>query len=314
MSVQPTPSSAGAGAGVRRGVVPVLIETDVADHQRLPMLELVCDRLLRSLGTSMRQLTGDAMDVSLIGVTGGRFGDLLGQAESPAMFGVFRIDPWGSHGLLLIEPALIYASVDALLGGRRSASGPQRMEGRPFTSIETGLVGRLMDHILRDFSAAFQQVAPISTRLERIETSPRFAAFAGPSIATAHCQFQIDMEGRGGRFSLLLPSTTLEPVRDILAQRFGSERLSSETSWASDLEEEVRSLPLRVEAVVGRRTLTLSEVQVLAPGDHLRFGAEPGRDAMLVHGGIALARVAVGQRHGKVALCLQHAIGNEVLS
>jgi len=301
----------GAPAVSRRDGIRALIETDVADHQRLPMLEVVCDRMLRSFATSMRQLTADPMEVSLAGVTGGRFGDLMNRAALPAMFGVFRIEPWGSHGVLAIEPALIYAAVDALLGGK-PAGAPPRVDGRAFTSIETGLVGKLMEQVLTDFGIAFAQVAPISVRLERIETSPRFAFIAGPSIVTAHCQFRIDMEGRGGRFSLLLPSTTLEPVRDALTQRFVGERTANgDGGWAAEIEREVRRLPLQLQAVIGRRTLTLSELGRLGVGDHLRLEPEPGGQAVLMHDGAPLARALPGRRNGMAALRLNHGIGEE---
>lgn len=287
-----------------------LIDTDVADHQRLPMLEVISDRMLRSFATSMRQLSADPMEVSLVSVSGGRFGDIMNRAALPAMFGVFRIDPWGSYGVLAIEPALIYSSVDALLGGRHAAGAPPRVEGRAFTSIETSLVGRLMEQVLTDFGSAFAQVAAITPKLERIETSPRFASIVGPSIVTAHCQFRVDMNGRGGRFSLLLPSTTLEPVREALMQRFAGERGGSGLkSWAPDIEREMRRLPVRLNAIVGRRTMTISELQGLEVGAHLRLEPEPGNLALLAHGGVPLARAMMGRKNGMAALRLTSAIG-----
>ena len=297
----------------RREGIRALIETDVASHQRMPLLEVVCDRMLRSFATSMRALTADAMEVSLVGVSGGRFGELMNRAALPAMFGVFRIDPWGSHGVLAIEPSLIYAAVDALLGGRQGAGAPPRVEGRAFTSIETSLVGRLMDRILADFSTAFAQVAPVTAVLERIETSPRFASIVGPSIVTAHCQFRSDMDGRGGRFSLLLPTTTLEPVRAALAQRFAGERSGGDLRrWADDIEQEVRRLPLRIDAVVGRRAMTLDEVERLGVGDQLRFDPAPAEQALLVHAGTTLARATLGRRGKHAALRLAHPVGGDL--
>lgn len=298
----------GAPEPTRRSGIRALIETDVADHQRLPMLEVVCDRMLRSFATSMRALTSDPMEVSLVAVGGGRFGDLMNRAALPGMFGVFRIEPWNSHGVIAIEPGLIYAAVDTLLGGRQGGGSPPRVEGRAFTTIETSLVGRLLEQVLSDFSAAFAQVAPITARLERIETSPRFAFIAGPSIVTANCQFRIDMDGRGGRFGLLLPTTSLEPVREQLTLRFAGERGSGSDSWAGPIEEAVRALALPLKAVVGRRVLSLQALEALKVGDHLPFDPEPAGPAALVHDGLILARAQLGRRSGRAALRLQTAI------
>jgi flagellar motor switch protein FliM len=300
-----------ASAQPKRSGIRALIETDVADHQRLPMLEVVCDRMLRSFATSMRALTTDPMEVSLVGVGGGRFGDIMNRAALPAMFGVFRIEPWNSPAVIAIEPGLIYAAVDALLGGRQGSSAPPRVEGRAFTSIETSLVGRLMEQVLNDFSVGFAQVAPITARLERIETSPRFASVVGPSIVTAHCQFRIDMEGRGGRFGLLLPTTSLEPVREQLTLRFAGERSGTQDSWAAPIEDAVRALPLPLQAVVGRKKLTLQALEALAVGDHLAFDPEPEAPASLVLGGLTLARAQLGRRSGRAALRLQTGLSRE---
>ena len=49
---------------------------------------------------------------------------------------------WDDHGLMVIDSALIYSIVDVLLGGRRGTSA-LRVEGRPYTTIETKLIERM---------------------------------------------------------------------------------------------------------------------------------------------------------------------------
>ena len=66
----------------------------------------------------MRNLTSDAIDVSLEEVTSTRFGEFMNRVALPAMVGVFKVRPWDSFGLITIDSGLIYAVVDALLGGR----------------------------------------------------------------------------------------------------------------------------------------------------------------------------------------------------
>ena len=98
-----------------------VIESNVISHERLPMLEVVFDRVVRSFATSMRNLTSDAIDVSLEETNSVRFGDFMNRIPLPAMIGVFRIDEWENYGLITVESGLIYAVVDALLGGDRKS-------------------------------------------------------------------------------------------------------------------------------------------------------------------------------------------------
>jgi hypothetical protein len=92
-------------------------------------------------------------------------------------------------------------------------------EGRAFT-IETVLVSRMVQLALDDLSQSFEAIEPVTMQVERMESSPRFAAIAGPSNIAAVATFRVDMEGRGGKFSVLLPYATIEPVRNKLLQRF----------------------------------------------------------------------------------------------
>jgi len=94
-----------------------IVEADVINHQRLPMLEVVCDRLIRTFSTNMRNLTSDAIDVSLDTTTSVRFGEFMNRVPLPAMFGVFRVEEWENYGIVVVDSALIYSVVDALLGG-----------------------------------------------------------------------------------------------------------------------------------------------------------------------------------------------------
>ena len=120
-----------------------LIESRVVNHERLPMLEVVCERMVRTFATSMRNLTSDAIEVSLEQMESVRFGDFMSRVSLPAMLAVFKVPTWRDYGLVIVESNLIYAVVDALLGGRRGTSA-MRIEGRPYTTIEMGLTQRMI--------------------------------------------------------------------------------------------------------------------------------------------------------------------------
>ena len=293
-----------ASSGVR-----ALVESTVVNQERLPMLEVVCDRVVRSFATNMRHLTTDAIDVSLEEVSSGRFGELMNRVALPAMFGVFRIDEWDNYGVIVVEPNLIYSIVDALLGGRTGGSQPQRVEGRAFTTIETALVARMMERALADLAAAFEPVAPINIALERIEISPRFASIAGPSNVTATCAFRVEMEGRGGKFLIFLPHTTLEPVKDKLFQRFMGEKLGRDTLWEAHMERELRKIEIRLDAVLASREFPLGTVRALAVGDTLPLGVGADTPLALYHGKVRLGLAQLGQRNVAIAVRLLNDIG-----
>src|SRR5262249_45842949 len=118
-----------------------IIDSAMVSYERLPMLEIVFDRLVRLMTTSLRNFTSDNVEVSLDRITSVRFGDYLNSIPLPAVLAVFKAEEWDNFGLFTVDSALIYSMIDVLLGGRRGQSAI-RIEGRPYTTIETNLVKR----------------------------------------------------------------------------------------------------------------------------------------------------------------------------
>src|SRR5215469_13044054 len=70
--------------------VRAIINSALVSYERLPMLEIVFDRLVRLMTTSLRNFTSDNVEVSLDNITSIRFGDYLNSIPLPAILAVFR--------------------------------------------------------------------------------------------------------------------------------------------------------------------------------------------------------------------------------
>ena len=123
----------GSGEGDTSGIH-AIVNSALVSYERLPMLEVVFDRLVRMMSTSLRNFTSDNVEVSLDNITSIRFGDYLNSIPLPAMLSVFKAEEWDNFGLLVVDSALIYSIVDVLLGGRRGTAA-MRIEGRPYTCL-----------------------------------------------------------------------------------------------------------------------------------------------------------------------------------
>ena len=138
-----------------------IINSAMVSYERLPMLEIVFDRLVRLMTTSLRNFTSDNVEVSLDRITSVRFGDYLNSIPLPAMLSVFKAEEWDNFGLVTVDSSLIYSMIDVLLGGRRGQTS-LRIEGRPYTTIETNLVKRLIEVVLADAEQAFGPLSPVT--------------------------------------------------------------------------------------------------------------------------------------------------------
>src|SRR5262249_33523531 len=167
-----------------------IIDSAMVSYERLPMLEIVFDRLVRLMTTSLRNFTSDNVEVSLDRITSVRFGDYLNSIPLPAILAVFKAEEWENFGLITVNSSLIYSIIDVLLGGRRGQSAI-RVEGRPYTTIETNLVKRMIEVVLADAELAFKPLSPVKFNIDRLETNPRFAAISRPANAAILVRLRI---------------------------------------------------------------------------------------------------------------------------
>jgi len=290
--------------GAKSGIQ-AIVNSALVSYERLPMLEIIFDRLVRLMSTSLRNFTSDNIEVSLDNVTSIRFGDYLNSIPLPAMLTVFRAEEWDNYGLLTVDSSLIYSIVDVLLGGRRGTAA-MRIEGRPYTTIEQTLVGRLIRVVLNDMCSAFEPLSEVTFSFERLETNPRFASIARPANAAILVKLRIDMEDRGGRLELLLPYATLEPVRELLLQRFMGEKFGRDSIWEGHLVNELWHTYIPVQAVLDEQVMHLREVMNLEVGHTIMFNAQADSTIMLRAGDVPLMTARTGRLGNHMAVRVEH--------
>lgn len=281
--------------------VRAIINSALVSYERLPMLEIVFDRLVRMMTTSLRNFTSDNVEVSLDQISSIRFGDYLNSIPLPAIIAVFRAEQLDNFGLATVDSNLIYSVVDVLLGGRRGGIST-RVEGRPYTTIERMLVTRMIEVVLDDLSQAFAPLTAVDFSLDRIETNPRFAAIARPPNAAISVKLRVDMEDRGGKLELLLPYATLEPIRKMLLQQFMGEKFGRDNIWEGHLASELWHTKLEVRAVLDETRVPLKRVLELKVGDTLMLDSGPDAPVSLKCGAVPLTKGRVGRMGAALAV------------
>src|SRR5580698_64330 len=258
-----------------------IIDSALVSYERLPMLEVVFDRLVRMMSTSLRNFTSDNVEVSIDSITSIRFGDYLNSIPLPAMLSVFKAEEWDNYALLTVDSSLIYSIVDVLL------------------------VERLVAVVLSDLSGAFEPVSPVTFRFERLETNPRFATIGRPANAAVLARLRIDMEDRGGRLEVLLPYATLEPVREILLQGFLGEKFGRDSIWEAHLAGELWNTKVPIQAVLDTVEMSLRDVLKLGIGSRIALNASLDADIQLICGDLPMFIGKMGRKAGNIAVQIE---------
>ena len=278
-----------------------IIDSAMVSYERLPMLEIVFDRLVRLMTTSLRNFTSDNVEVSLDRITSVRFGDYMNSIPLPAVLSVFKAEEWENFGLATVDSSLIYSMIDVLLGGRRGQT-QLRIEGRPYTTIETNLVKRLVEVVLADAEQAFRPLSPVTFTIDRLETNPRFAAISRPANAAILVRLRIDMEDRGGNVELLLPYATIEPIRNVLLQMFMGEKFGRDEIWEGHFATEVAQAEISVDAVLYEADIPLKQLMRLKVGDTLPLEIGANSLVSVRCGNVILTEGRMGRVGDRVAI------------
>jgi flagellar motor switch protein FliM len=292
--------SSGEDSAARNGIQAIVDSGSVA-YERLPMLEIIFERLVRLLSTSLRNFFTDNVEVTLESIRSVRFGDYINSISQPAVLSVFKAEEWDNFGLVTIESALIYSVLDTMFGGKRGQPAP-RIDGRPFTSIEIRMVRRVIELVLGDAQAAFRPLSPVTFTIDRVESNPRFVSISRPANAAIRVELKFDMEGRGGSLHLLLPYATIEPIRELLLESFMGEKLGRDPTWENHLATEVWQADVDVTCVLHETQMPLKRVMKLEIGDTLMFDARPDATVALRCGDFVVTEGRIGRVDGKIAV------------
>lgn len=284
-----------------------ILDKALMAYEKMPMLEVVFDRLVRTLSSSLRNFTSDNVDVSLDSMISLRFEDYLNSIPLPALLVVFRAQEWENFGLVTVDSSQIYSMVDVLFGGGRT-NKPIRIEGRPYTTIEQDIVKRMVEIVLSDMSAAFDPLSPVTFQFDRLENNPRFATIARPNNAALLVRLRVDMDEKGGVIEILLPHATLEPIRDLLLQMFMGEKFGQDTVWERHLGQEMRYTNMQLDVVLAEKELPLGEVVNFQVGSTLLLDVAPGSPVRVKCGDVELAKAKLGKMGDSIAISLHESI------
>lgn len=289
-----------AADGATLSAIERLVSSTTVNKDRLPMLDVVFDRMVRLLSTSLRQFATSSVETSLIRIEWLRYTDFQATIELPALIGVARAEQWDNQILVSIDSPLIYCMMDVLLGGRRSRPG--RIDGRAYTSIERKMTERMMKVVLQDLGQSFDPLAQVDFVFDRLEVNPQFATITRANNAVIRVRIAVEVERRTGHIDVVIPYSTLEPVRSKLVQMFMGEKFGHDTVWETHLKNELMRSKLELVAVLADAKVPLGEVLNWQKGQSLKLRINPDDPVLVLSKTIPLFAGHMGQRNDNIAV------------
>lgn len=291
--------------------IKAFLDQALQSYERLPMLEIVFEKFIRQLTTSLRNLTSESVNVEIKEFNSLRFGTYFQSIKSPSSIVVFKAIEWDNLGLLIIDSELVFSFVDVLLGGKKNTTPPKNNGSRILTAIEQGIARQIVDVILSELSIAFDSVSPTTFSFERLENNPNFATIARPGDAIILLKVRVGIDDGGQDIDLIIPYKTIEPVKEQMQQVFLGDKFGVDAAWEEQMLAGVYSVDLPIEAVIINRPSTLYEVANLKIGDTILMDHKQDEDIIVRSGPIGLFKGQIGKVENSVAVSLKEVIENE---
>ncbi|MCC2646365.1 MAG: fliM [Rickettsiaceae bacterium] len=291
--------------------IKALLDSALRSYEKLPMLEIVFDKLVRLLTTALRNLTSETVDIDIITFNSLRVGSYINTIPVPTLISVFKAVEWENFGLLIIDSSLVFSLVDTLFGGKKN-SLPIKNDGRAHTEIEQALVKQIADLVLNELGTSFDPITPATFTYERMESNPNFATIARPGDAAILLQLKVEMESRGGKIDLLIPYATLEPIKDLLTQVFMGEKFGVDVEWEENLNNKVINIEVPLEVVISNKPTKIFNIANLKVGNIIMMDHKQDDEVIIRVEDVDLFTGHVGKIENKLAVSLERLLIDKI--
>src|SRR6201747_3113904 len=181
---------------------------------RMPTMEIINERFARNIRIGLFNLIRKSPEVSIGGIKVQKFSAFLREIVVPTNFNLVSVRPLRGSGLIVCDPNLVFAVIDALFGG--AGKYHTRIEGRDFSPTEQRIITRLVEVITNEYKKAWRGVYPLELEYQRSEMQPQSANSAPPGVIVVAAGFTMEIGYITGPIHSCIPYSTLEPIRDVL--------------------------------------------------------------------------------------------------
>ena len=276
---------------------------DIANQERIvrgrmPTMEVINERFARNVRLGFFSFIRKTPEVAIGAIKLQKYSAFLREIVVPTNFNIVSVRPLRGSGLIVCEPSLIFAVIDALFGG--AGKYHTRIEGREFSPTEQRIITRLVDVITAAYKKAWQGIYPLELEYQRSEMQPQFANIATPSEIVVATSFTLEIGDASGTIHFCIPYATLEPIRDVLYSAGQGDAVGPDQRWVTLMQEQIQAAEVELVAELAHAPATVEQLLALKAGDFIELDMRPSLLAQVA--GVPVLDCHYGVSNGKYAL------------
>jgi len=241
-----------------------------------------------------------------------KYQEFVNAMPTPVVLGIINMPPLVGPTMLSITPDVAYVMISRLLGGSNQ-SGSLEIS-RTFTEIELVLLERIIRQFIGTLVESWAKIIPISTMLDRIETSPQFAQIVAMNETIALITLSVKIGANEGLMNFVLPHLALEPISKQLNTKlmFSSSDTQRHAPKTQDIKTRIQTTPLPVTAVFNNTNSCVREVLGLQIGDIVQLDHHTVQPLTLKVGHLDKFRGIIGIKDHRYSVKITELIREEV--
>lgn len=277
---------------------------------RLPQLEVIYEKFMRSFRVSLSSALRKIASLTLASTDFLKFGEFINTLPMPTCMSVLRFNNLRGSALLVIESKLAYALVDSFFGG---ADRPfTKIEGKDFTQIELSIIRKVVDLAIDDMELAWESVEKIGCSFVRTEVNPQFVGIVPPTDVVIASTFDVELENANGTITVVIPYATIEPIKQKLSSGFQVESDQTDKKlWTAHLREQLLETDVHLKVLLGQTEILMEDLMELKEGDVIPLEQDATGELDLQIEEVKKFKCFSGVHHGSVAVQVTRQIKKE---
>jgi flagellar motor switch protein FliM len=265
---------------------------------RMPTMEIINERFARNIRIGLFNFIRKSPEVSIGGIKVQKYSAFLREIVVPTNFNIVSVRPLRGSGLIVCDPNLVFAVIDALFGG--AGKFHTRIEGRDFSPTEQRVILRLVEVIISEYRKAWHGIYPLELDYQRSEMQPQFANIATPSEIVVATSFTLEIGDTSGSVHFCIPYSTLEPIRDVLYSTVQGDSSEPDRRWVNLLKSQIQAAEVELVAELAEAPATVEQLLAFKPGDFIELDLEQIVKAKV--DGVPVFDCYYGTSNGKYAI------------
>ena len=243
---------------------------DKFSKDQLRAIQMIHESFARQVTTVMSTLIRSIVSAEVASVDQLAYEEFVNSLVQPTVIGIIEMYPFNGNVLLEINPNLVFAIIDRMLGGKGDFTG----KARELTDIEKTVTERIIIRMLELLEDSWSTVVDVRFRFESMESNPFFVQMICPPrdmVLLVIMKLKVgDVEGM---ISLCFPYFLMEPMVDKLSsqQWFVSTSRKRDEGEKEHILRTLSQVKIPLSLELGHTILSLIDVYGLEAGDVIKL-------------------------------------------